>query len=631
MAELPKLTPYVVEGILSSDSFYTHYKAIATHLDDEYSYVITEFNPSFMVRRTEEGVLEPLERFIMEFETALERFTKMAEALENLGEPFVAPIEEILNLNNTVYVVRLMGGRYRNLDDGIGTEPMDFNNAYVLVRPLVQCFVSAYKKGLLFEFPSGSIVANSYGQLMVDAMFSWEESHQLTIVELMKIFYRLIAGVEYKSGNSSNPTIESIGLPPRLTALLKEVLTGDPSYGSIDDFGKRLRTIMDAEGKKEIITDKTPVIANTAASRPIKQKIITRRAALGVLAAVAVAAILLISGLLVWLRVNTGGYAQDYTDTDDMTAPTVPAVFVRLHTAYAVVDPRDPTVMLNGSFHERDGIVYQSAYQNGFGLARRIGGNIDMMVSGVRPAFIASHGDFIYFSDGFADYNIRRVRLDGSGLETISDHTASFLTVHGNHLFYTNHSHRDFLYRMDLNTLESTPFLRIAAYETAVHGGLLYFVNGHSGFRIYMVPVNEPDGHLIRVNQANSDNLRVVGGYVFYRDVEDNKIDRINPIHPGLVPSSMDIPFAAAGFDISGSAMVIIEEGTGELWFYNLATQSMVRTGSFASYAAVLGDVPTAYAYIIDYADSRMTGMVSFVPPPPLDIEADESEEIEEE
>jgi hypothetical protein len=583
-----------------------------------------------MVKRSEEGVLEPTERFITEFETALERFTKMAETLENLGEPYIAPVEEILHLNNTVYIVRMRGGRYRSLDNSIGKERRDFNNAYVILRPLLQSLVAAYKNGLLFQFTPGSVAANSYDQLMLDAMFSWEVNHRDTITELMKVFYRLITGAEYNPSIAENPTIENMGLPPRLTAVFKEVLTGEPSYGSVDDFSKHLRTVMDTEGNKEIISERLPDYAS-GSNLPVRQKKVKKGAAAAVLAGVAIVIFLLIGGPLTWMFINNIGGMRDYVyyiidAYEDYPLeepmPAAPAAFVRLHTAYAITDPNDPTVMLNGSFHESGGIVFKSAYQNGFGLARLIGGNIDMVAEGVRPAFITSHGDYIYFSDGLADYNIRRVRTDGSGLETVSNHTASFLTLHGSSLFYTNHSNRDFIYRMDLSSLESLPFIRLAAYETVVHGGQLFFVNGSGGFRIYAVSADSAEAQPIRVNQANSDNLRVEGGHIFYRNVENGIINRIS-LQGNPLP--VTIPLAAASFDISGSTMAIVEEAAGELWFYDLTTQIMEPTANFASYAALLGDT----AYIIDRLDSRITRTVNFVPPQ-LEENGEDAEEYEE-
>ena len=639
MADFPKVTPYVIEEIISSDSFYTNYRAIATHLEGDYSYVVTEFNPSFMVQRTEAGALEPTDRFFMEFETALERFTNMSDSLRSLNEPFIAPIEEVLKDNNTVYVVRRLDKRYRSLDEGLGTERRDFSRAYVILRPLIQCLVAAYKRGLIFQFLPNSVGVNPYGQLILDSMFSWEMNHRNTYTELTKLFYRLIAGVNYNPGIPENPTIDGLGLPPRLTAFIKDVLMSEPAYGSVDDFAKQLRSVMDVEGNRDVITERSAA----AFAQRAQPQTVKKGAAAGLIAAISIGLLLLIGGPVLWFYwpvISGSAVADPYEllvveDEEPDDVFVAPATFVRQHTAYAITDPNDPTVMLNGSFYERGGTVFMAAYDNGFGLARRDGAaSPNMLVSGVRPAFIVSHGDFIYFADGLSQYNIRRVRPDGSGLETVVNDSASFLTVSGDFLFYTNHSDRDFIYRLNLNTMHSTSFLQLSAYEMLVQGGQLYFVNGSGGFRIYSVPVDEADAWATRVNQSNSDNLRSVGGHIFYRNVEDNTIRRMTAQGEDVAFST--VPAQAASFDISGQLMAIVEWGTNMLWFYDLANESAVSGGSLVSYALM-----TAIgAHVIDHNDSRRTQWVPFVnlanvvaeTPEPDPLTEDESEEeIEEE
>ena len=608
LAEFPKLTPYVIEEIISNDSFYTNYRATATHLEEEQSYIITEFNPSFMVRRTEEGVLEPTERFVMEFETALDRFTKLGEAMVSLGEPFIVPIQELLQLNNTVYVVRQMSGsgRYKELDEGLGTDKMNYNDAYVMLRPLIQSLMVAWKRRLLFQFQPGSVFVNPYKQLVVDSMFAWEGDHRNTIKELTKLFYRLISGVEYNPSFPDNPSIEALGFPPRLNAFIREILTDEPSFGSIDDFSRQFRSIMDMEGDKEIVSGK-PIGDESKPKTPIT---VNKKAALGVIGGVSAAVILLIVAPLLWIFVfNQNVEDDDYTDLvygyvqydgyDEqegevaeeivIPGPGTQAAFVRHHTGYAVTDPRDPTIMLNGSFYIDGQASYRRAYRGGYGLIRQVGNSeMVLIASGVRPAFITSHGGFIYFSDGSADYNIRRVRADGSGdVETVSTDTASFLHIYGDSLFYTNHSNRDFLYRMDLNTMQSQPFLRLAAYEPVVSDGLLYFINGNSNFNIYVIPVNAPEDEPVSVNRANSSNIRVSGGHIFYRNVEDNTIGRIAPLFSSSLPIPPSAPMPVASFDILGNVIAIIEARNSQLLFYDMQSGEILTTGVFASYATV--------------------------------------------
>ena len=594
MEDLPKLVPYVIEEVLSSDNFYTHYKA--DHEEKNHTYIITEFTPSFMISRTKEGDIEVVERFAEEYEGALNRFIKMGETLHGLREPFVTSVEELIKFNNTAYIVRKQVS-CKSVEESFKTQKIDYNNAYALLRPLVQTLAAACKKGLLFQFAPGDLRVDPYGQLVLNSMFAWNADCRHTITQIAETYYLLVAGVTYDPEISKNPTIDSLDLPVKLAALLKNILTEESSYGSIEDFSKQLRRVMETESKN----DKLEKFVNNNFVEP---KIIKKEIVAGILAGVVILSALFISFPLAQIFISNwneerGDHGYFQTQWEEEVNATL-AVFTRLHTAYAVTDPRDPTVMLNGSFYSQGQVLYHRTYQGGYGLSRRVGTGLSyLLASNVRPAFITSHGEYIFFSDGLEDYSIRRVRIDGSGLETVSSHTASFLHIYENELFYTNHSNRDFLYRMDLSTFESRPFLKVAAYEALIRDGHLYFINGSSGFRIYKVPIDQHDYQPVRVNQANSDNLRLQGRHIFYRDVENSTVNRFN--YAGFTDEVM-LPMAVASFDISGPTIAIVEVDTHELWLYDMNTQELGHTGLFAAYAmAGFGN-----AYIIDYNDVRI-------------------------
>jgi hypothetical protein len=254
--------------------------------------------------------------------------------------------------------------------------------------------------------------------------------------------------------------------------------------------------------------------------------------------------------------------------------------------------------MLNGSVALYGGDLFHRSHLQSTGdiLARFDGSAEAPLASGVRPAFITGYGGYIYFCDGLSDYNIFRVPTGGGNAEMVSDHMASFLHIYGNQMFYTNHSDRDFLYRMDLESLESAPFVRTAAYEAMVVGGQLYFINGSSGFRIYRVSADRPGAELTRVNQANSDNLRVSNGHIFYRNVEDNSIHRVS-----ASGEPVNVSLQVASFDILGSTMALVEAGSNNLWFYDM--HQLVPTGQTASYAAVTGE---GMAHVVSYDNSDL-------------------------
>ncbi|MCL1987112.1 MAG: DUF5050 domain-containing protein [Firmicutes bacterium] len=615
---LPTLEGYNIETILSNTPFYTNYRASSANRDsgEDYSYIITEFNPSFMVRRIESGALEVTERFLIEYETAFERFVKLGESFKALKEQFVAPIEEFVQTNNTAYIIRVMG-RYGGINDNFPNERMDFNDAYVLLRPLLQSLVAANKAGLFFQYEEDSFGVNHYSQLMLDSMFSWEEDPLTSVIATVKLFYRFISGYEHAS--SGSPSIDDLALPPRLTKTFKEVLEGEPTYGSLDDFGKQLRTVMEAEGRKDII-EKAKVYKP---SKPVKKLM-----AVGIIAAVAVVmlAFITIPFILIFSAINEYNEGEEEAPLETfVVAPILPTTFLRLHSGYAITDPRDPTIMLNGAFFQQAGSLYFRSSQGGGTLSRQSAiGTDTVLATNVRPAFITSHGNYIYFSDGLEDYHIRRVHMTGGDAETIVENTASFLNVSSNFLFFTNHDDRDFLYRVDLNTLAMEPFLRLATYETIIYAGQIYFVNGSGNFRIYTVPENNPNAPPERLNNSNSDNLRISDGYIFYRDLATSTIHRMTL--SGLEVSAPIIPFAVASFDINGHTMAVIEEHSQMVWIYNTATGSLESTGTMASYLSAGNNM----AYIIDYNDSTINRLAELAYQYQVNGEFDETGETDE-
>jgi hypothetical protein len=245
-----------------------------------------------------------------------------------------------------------------------------------------------------------------------------------------------------------------------------------------------------------------------------------------------------------------------------------------------------------------------------------------MLAPNVRPAFITYHDGFVYFSDGLSGYNIRRVPADGSGgLGTVSDDMASFLQISGGFLYYTNHNNRDFIYRMDLSTLVSSRFLSVPAYETLIYRGRIYFINGADGFRINSVPVGQPEAEPVRLNDANSDNLRI-GSDIFYRDLSDNSINRIR----AGVSSSAAYGMPVESFDIYGETLAVIAEGTNHLWFYHTPSLSSWNTGYRASYAA---SVPGG-AMIIDFNNIGLTRLVESPEITPAEPDEEEDYPYEE-
>jgi len=59
-------------------------------------------------------------------------------------------------------------------------------------------------------------------------------------------------------------------------------------------------------------------------------------------------------------------------------------------------------------------------------------------------------GFLLYFSNAGCDFNIYKVKLDGSDLQRINNDESWFLNVCGNWIYYTDPNNDDNIFRIDL-------------------------------------------------------------------------------------------------------------------------------------------------------------------------------------
>jgi hypothetical protein len=293
--------------------------------------------------------------------------------------------------------------------------------------------------------------------------------------------------------------------------------------------------------------------------------------------------------------------------------------FVRHHSAYALTHPNDPTEILNGSVTRVGGIMYARVYRNDmFVLAKYtetgimsdfFGGTEIIITEDVRPAFITAHGDYIYFTDGLSYYRIFRVPADGGVTDLVMQVNASFLTIAGEYLYFTNHSDRDRLYRIHLETRAAELVLDVIAYDLTYTQGRLFFVNGNDDYTIHSLDLRTPViGESVRLNDSNSDNLRVNGSAIFYRIVDDGSIARMD-LNGNPIP--LNIPAQVSTFDINGNFIALIRLNYGVIYFYNLDTGVLQRPDGDviqASYVRVVPDPNYYLAYYLSFGDSREMG-----------------------
>ena len=550
-----------------------------------HSYLITEFNPEFMTTRSENGDLAPINQFAVEYERALEEFRKKCEIYKSLEEHSIAPPIDVIEANHTIYLVK-QENKYRDFNSMVGEVRMDFQEAYDLMRPMSQGLIEAQKVGLNFEFTLRDVYFTPYRQLIIDCVFAKEDDSNKIISELAKTYYRLVSGIVYNKADPTKPSLKSLGIPPKMTKTIEEVLKGEASYGSVDDFSKQVRNAMDAEGKKE----KPKRLKRIKLEKPKTQ--VKKNSAIVVIACLALS--LLFTGaiaayyfLLPNLERET---SKELTDWERILLETLslPVEVEFTHRHHALTETQTGGFILNDSILPAGEEIYLRALSDGVKTLTRINANDvpQVLVNNVWPAFINVIGAFVYFTDGLTNYSLHRVRLDGTGHEIILDSPVSWLHSRQNLLFYTNHADMDSIWVYDVIEGTHKPFLRIPAYEMQTFGEELFFINRLDGFRINAVLLNDPNAGIRRVNDVNSDNLNIMSdGSILYRDVETRGA---RLLQPGFYDSVSFRGIYANFLNLHEDILAFSDAVTSRLMRLDLRTNEILVANQIVTYAAPL-------------------------------------------
>jgi hypothetical protein len=358
---------------------------------------------------------------------------------------------------------------------------------------------------------------------MLDATFSWDLNFHSSIIEVMRLYFKLVTGASHTKEKS---TLSSYGItvPARLEEIVAEVLSGaDLLYGSLDDFYKKFKFVLDLEtgsGAGDVKSTSSRVLGSAAT-------------VLMVLALVSLGG-LVYGGVLAYR--SSAGWANPNRFAD--AARPVPRFDF---TAAALTHPRDSGDAVGGSFHFHDVFLFYRSDWNRPVLARRrieernlqIPGTVAseaeyIFIDNVRPSFIntwknGSGDSYIFFSDGLSGNAVYRATLDGLNRNPvqISRNTALHLVVLGDYLYYSNHDDNHFMYRIDLNTLDERLILRMPIFGAVTDGERLYYLSGGDGgpFGVFMLDPNDPDAG--RQLAAGAGMVLVyANGLLYFNDAE---------------------------------------------------------------------------------------------------------------
>jgi hypothetical protein len=486
-----QLEPYVLDSVLVRDSYLTHYNATGA---GRTQYIATEFYPTYMADRAPNGSLKISDRFIKEFEAEMDSFRQRASKMGEM-QGAILPIQEVLDRNNTVYVVRRVCN-FVTVESYMNGQRMPYDEAFQFMRPLLISLAQAQAAGIVFNFSIKDLRVTPQRQLMLDATFAWDNNFNPCIIEIVKLYFKLITGYPY---TKERPSVKNHGvvIPARLEEIIDEALSGnDLLYGSLDDFYKKIKYVLDLEAG-----------SGSAAGASASGRLLNMSA--WVFSLLVIVAL----GFMVWAGIRAYGTSNSWANPNRFANTDIVLPHFDF-TGVALTHPRSTGDTISGSFHFHDIFLY---YRSDWGrpvLARRrieeralqMPGVVateeeTIFIDNVLPSFIntwtnADREGFIFFANGLSDNRIYRATLSGINrdLTRINENTALHLIVIGDYLYYSNYGNNHYLYRINLNTGEEIGILSMPIINTATNGEYLFFLSGKPGgpFDVYKLHPDNP-------------------------------------------------------------------------------------------------------------------------------------------
>jgi hypothetical protein len=541
-----------------------------------------------MVSHAENGNVDVVPRFASEYSSTLVKYINMATAIMTMQDASATAVEDVIESNNTAYVARKVTD-LPTLSTFMSGNKMEPAEAFLFIRPLFLFLAAAQKSGCLYKLADNDLRVNRYGQLVLDCMFTWDSNYQSTIMDLTKLYFQLITGAVFDPAKP-NPENYDITLPPRLNTMIKEILDGDILYGSLDDFFKKFKSVVDIDAD-----DDDDDSAGKSSSGALKWMAIS----LTSIIVLSLAALVNFMLLPLYSELHLDMANPNFIQAPSPMKP--PEERAQDFFALAFTNPRDGSDVLDGIYALHNGTFFWRAYDNGYKLMIREPGMEErVLLSDVRPSFITPAADgYVYFTDGLRRNALYRVGTDGEGYEQLSANAALYLRLHGEYLYYTNHDNLDRLYRINVNTKADAPFLAVAAFETVMDDSTLFFTDANHEFVITSVDTSASNPPLYQLNAANSANLRLHNGLLYYLDGSTIRIMTAEGS-----PVSFYCPIPAFNFHPIDNWLIIIQVDTHHLFAYNLDTGQQYTLATSFRFAYVWADSNTIYA--VDAHNSRV-------------------------
>jgi hypothetical protein len=548
---LPDVSPYKMSRVLHSDNFLTCYTATN---ETGHDYVITEFFPAYAVDREVDGTLIVSERFTEDFARDMGLFVQRCTMAMELRDSSLHSFVEVFERGGTAYMVRRACGMTQ-VSDYMGSQQMDYIEAYLFMRPLINILALCAEGGMLFNVKAEDFRVNSLRNIVLCSPPQWEQDFSNTIRQLARLYYRLVTGMDAPADGAPAPfSTYDLTIPGRVEAVIMDAITGEGLYGSVNDFARTLRVPFEERETSARNSGKGTM-------RAMLTSILVLVVVLGAAAA-----------WLVYGGVQAYRHSTFWADPDIFASAELPEPPLRDFSAMALTHPRDGGFVLTGSIAYHEGFMY---FRSAEGMMRRylrepmvIPGAAQVLaivedqlhIEGVSPSFIVGDSTHLFFTCAQSGGRIYRVLLNGDELERISEDAALHLAVVRNHLFYVNADAGFTLYRFDTQTEEHQRVFNTPVFATLAVGYQLFFAVGLPGTpdsALYVLDMSAAEYTIIPLVSGVGHTIRVFMDTVFYQDVEG----RVRSITPTGEHIGVHSRPGVKSFDIFFHMLVITEQG----------------------------------------------------------------------
>ena len=527
------LPPYTIESVRGGDNYLTHYSAVDEQGEN---YIITEFYPAYMTTREDDGTLTITERFITEFAKDLEEFMRRGQTMMDTRDISFIPIEAVIEENNTAYIVRKTCTLIP-VESYMSDQTMDFDEAYVFIRPLLISLAEAASQGLAYKFDLQDVRISSYRTPVLDSIFSWSGDFLDTISNIMALYFRLLSGTQPSPG-VTDPAAYGISVPPRIMTMLRDALSGEMAYGSMDDFYKNFKSII------EIVT--APVEDTSGKTNKLMQNIII---ALCFLVMASFGG--LIYGFVGAHRAGTFWADPEIFASDEVILPYADFSAFTLTHPRNISDPVEGTFLIHGYF------IFSRSVSNGKpAISRRrlddvllppgVTGPLaadgeEIILENVRASFMIGYEDYIFFVDGLSNHRVYRMELNGDNVQRISDTPALHIAYINGFLYYANMDDNGFLYRLHIPSGADQFLMDNPIHGMISRGEFLYFIAGGSVPGLFVLDTET--GGLTGLTGLAAGGLNMIGDFLYFIDFS-GFVRRIS-IHGVLTDFISEVPVYA--------------------------------------------------------------------------------------